>query len=63
MSTPHDYPGTRLHSMRIPDAVWARAIERSRHEGSSVSAEVNEFLRTYTAAPKRSWRRPVRPPK
>lgn len=43
------YRGTALHSMRIPDEVWAAARARADAEGSSVSAEVVAFLRAYGA--------------
>lgn len=41
------YRGTRLHAIRVPDAVWQAAIDRAQRDGSSVSAEVVAFLRAY----------------
>lgn len=54
------YRGTKLHSMRIPDEVWTKALTRAEAERTSVSAEVVAFLREYGDAPKKSWTRPRR---
>lgn len=41
------YPGTPLHSLRIPDEVWVAARTRADENGTSVNAEVVAFLRAY----------------
>ena len=37
----------RLHSVRVPDAVWEAAQERAKEKGETVSAVIVRALRRY----------------
>lgn len=40
---------TMPRSLRIPEDVWRAAIDKAKAEGTTVTAIVTEFLRTYVA--------------
>lgn len=42
-------PKTPLRAMRIPDELWQAALARAGEEGTTVTAEVQAFLRRWTA--------------
>lgn len=48
-----DMAPTTMRHLRVPDDVWAPAMERARREGTDLSKVVVTFLRDYvTAQPK-----------
>lgn len=52
MSRP-PYPGTRLHSLRIPDELWADALAITRARQESVTEVVVRALEAYVARHRR----------
>ena len=43
--------GTPLRSIRVPDALWASALEQAERDGTTITAVLVEALRTFITPP------------
>lgn len=40
-------PKTQHRSVRVPDELWAAALQAAADNGTTISAEINQFLSRY----------------
>jgi predicted HicB family RNase H-like nuclease len=47
----HNYPGTQIRGVRVPDDLWAAAAARAAQQGETVSDVVRRALAEYVDQP------------